>query len=700
MPDDVLVGVDVGGTHTDLCLSSAGVLSRAKALTDHADYSGGILAALATAADQAGTDVADLLGRTSALVIGTTIVTNSITELRGARVGVVTTRGFRDTFRLLGGARQNVYDDHLQVNPPPILQRSDIAEVDERISRDGAVVVPLDEAQVREAVQSLRASGVDTVAVCYLWSFANSAHEQRTEEIIREEWPEVFVTTSSAVHPVVREYERFMTAVLNSFCHPAAKVLLEHVHARLRAHGFAGHISFVSGAGGAIGVELAARFPILMLGSGPAAGVTASIRLGAAMGVGDILVGDMGGTSFDTSVITAGSPSVASKMTIAGVETGVRLLEVISIGTGGGSIASLDARGVPQVGPRSAGSLPGPACYGRGGSEATVTDAAVVLGVIDPARYLGGRLTLDAAPARTALEAAFRESAAGAWTAEDAARGILELTATNMAHALRTVTVERGHDPRDFLMVAYGGMLPVFVTHICEKLGVDRAVVPRHSSVFSALGTILSDYVRRYSRTVDWDTSDADGAAAVNLARKEMREAAIDDARRDSVTGVLGLQWGAECRFRGQVYELEVPLEDADLGLGDPDRLGREFRAMYEAAYGAGTAWRDVPVSVVNLTLTATGERRKPTLSATPAPPAKARVVRVRKSRMLVVDPSAPAVETAVHLEDDLAPGDLVEGPCIVDQTDSTLVIRAGWVAALDGGGNFLLTRRVKGAGA
>lgn len=319
-----------------------------------------------------------------------------------------------------------------------------------------------------------------------------------------------------------------------------------------------------------------------------------------------------------------------------------------------------------------------------------MTDAAIVLGLIDPARYLGGRLPLDEDRARRSMEFVFGDGAT-AWSVPDAARGILELTATNMAHALRGVTVERGHDPRDFLMVAYGGMLPLFVTHICEKLGVDRAVVPRHSSVFSALGTILSDYVRRYSKTVDWDTSEPDGIDTVNLNRKEMREAAVEHARRDGTDAELLLQWGAECRFRGQVYELEVPLPDADLGADIAERLGREFRSQYESSYGKGSAWRDVPVTLVNLTLTATGPRDKPTLTA-PSVVSNGSAS-AQRFRVAATDPALPAREVPVFLENALLPGDVVRGPCIVDQSDSTLVLRSGWTATLDGGGNFLLAR-------
>ena len=295
-----LIGVDVGGTHTDVCVSAGGQLVRGKALTTHDDYSVGVVDAIGVAAGELDLTAGALLAETEALVSGTTVVTNALTELRGARVGVLITRGFKDVFRFAGGARRPLYDDQLQDNPPDVVERSSIKEIDERTMSDGSELVPLDEEQVRAAVRELRDDGVETIAICFLWSFLEPAHERRAAEIVREEWPEAFVTLSSDIFPVVREHERFFSAVFNSYCQPSVVRLLDTLAERLRGEGFAGHLSFFAGAGGAITRELAGRFPLLLLASGPAGGVTGAITLAERMGTRDVLVGDMGGTSFDT----------------------------------------------------------------------------------------------------------------------------------------------------------------------------------------------------------------------------------------------------------------------------------------------------------------------------------------------------------------------------------------------------------------
>ena len=316
---------------------------------------------------------------------------------------------------------------------------------------------------------------------------------------MREEWPEAFVTLSSDIFPVVREHERFFSAVFNSYCQPSVVRLLDTLAERLRGEGFAGHLSFFAGAGGAITRELAGRFPLLLLASGPAGGVTGAITLAERMGTRDVLVGDMGGTSFDTTLIRDLQPIVRPRAEISNMPAGLATLDILSIGAGGGSLAGVDSRGVPKVGPQSAGSMPGPVCYGRGGTVATVTDAAVVAGYIDPENYLNGRLALDREGAAGAID---RFGASFGWDGDQSVDAILELTATNMADALRAVTIERGQDPRECTMFAYGGTLPMFAAAICSKLDIDRVVIPRNSSVFSAYGVMVAKFLRRYSRSL------------------------------------------------------------------------------------------------------------------------------------------------------------------------------------------------------
>jgi N-methylhydantoinase A len=675
----VLIGVDVGGTHTDACVAVGAELVRAKAFTTHDDYSRGLIDALAVAAERLDRSLEELLSAADALVNGTTVVTNALTELRGARVGVIITRGFRDTLRFAGGARRPVYDDQLQVTPPDVAPRDCILEIDERITKDGTVMVDLSEEQVREAVSALRDRGAETLAICFLWSFRNPAHELRARELVLAQWPEAFITLSSEIHPVIREHERFFSAVFNSYCQPSAKRLLQTVSARLGGHGFAGHLTFFSGAGGAIPAELAERFPLLLLASGPAGGVCGAIELAGRMGLTEVLVGDMGGTSFDTTLVQGRTPRIASRLEVAGLPTGINVVDVVSIGAGGGSIAWVDERGVPQVGPHSAGSSPGPACYGRGGSEPTVTDATLVAGLIDPDAYLDGRVRLDRDAAVAVIEQYGRRFG---WSLAAATDAILQLTAANMADALRTVTVERGHDPTRLAMIGYGGTLPMFAAAICERLHIARVVLPANSSVFSAYGVLVAPFVRRYPRSLQIRLDDPSVVDVVQSAREEMRRLAVSEAGVAGIGAELDLAWGAELRFDGQVSELDVPLERHDFGAEDALALRAAFPARYEASYGAGTAWTGAPVVLVNLILTVTATLTRPVVSA--ATLASDGVARPDARRTVLMSGGEWREHVPVYDGPAFTAGRRFAGPGILDEHDTTAFVPEGWTCRRD----------------
>jgi N-methylhydantoinase A len=685
---EYLVGVDIGGTHTDICAAAGPRLVRGKALTTHDDYSVGILQAMEVVAARLGTSQRELLAGATAMVNGTTIVTNVITELRGARVGVLITEGFKDTFRFAGGARMPVYDDQAQVNPPDIAERSAIEEVAERVTSDGAAVVPLDEEGVRQAVRRLRNLDVEAIAVCFLWSFKNDAHELRAREIILSEWPEVFVSLSSEVFPVIREHERFYACLFNCFCQPVVHALFDNLQDRLREHGFKGSLSFFSGAGGAIGSELARKFPILLLQSGPAGGVTGAIHLAKLMGYEDVMVGDMGGTSFDTTLVEHLEPSVVSRVSIRGLNTGVSVLDILSIGAGGGSIAWIDDRGVPQVGPRSAGSVPGPVCYGLGGKEPTVTDAAVVAGLIDPRNYLDGRVELD----RDAADRALGEYAGNfGWSAAGAATAILELTVTNMANALRLVSIDRGRDPRSFAMFAYGGMLPLFAAQICGRLGIDRVVIPANSSVFCAFGVLVADFVRRHSRSVGLVPVDGAPVPELNGIRDDLEALARQELTSEGFAAAeTTLVWGADLRFLGQAFEVWVPLPARPLAPADLAELSSSFPKAYEQTYGAGTAWEGAPVVIVNLTVTASATRAKPALAAAQFTGAIADVSLRERRRVLVMD-QRRYVDVPVYEGARFTAGTAVQGPAVIDEHDTTLYLPPGWRCRRDELANYVL---------
>lgn len=685
-----LIGVDVGGTHTDIAVSTPTALVRGKALTSHDDYSRGILEAIAVAGERLDLSLSDLLGQAGTIVLATTVVTNALTELRGAKVGVLITRGFKDTFRLAGGARQPVYDDHHHRNPPDLMPRSCIEEIDERVLADGSAPVELDEDQVRAAVGRLRDQNVEAIAICFLWSFKHPAHERRAREIVEEEWPEVFTSLSSEVYPVIREHERFFSCVFNCFCQPAAGVLLDTLRDRLDEQGFTGELTMFSGAGGVIATDTARRLPVLLLASGPAGGVSGAIHLAEAMGQANIMVSDMGGTSFDLSLVEELKPAMAPRISVAGLDTGISIVDIMSVGAGGGSIVWIDERGVPQVGPHSAGSMPGPACYGRGGTDATVTDAAVVAGLIDPNNYLNGRVQLDRGAADDVV------GSFGAdldWSPYKAANAILDLTVINMANAMRAVSIERGHDPRNFTMFAYGGTLPLFAARICESLDISHVVLPANSSVFSAFGLLTADFVRRYSTSVEVVLSDDVSPDHINQVRDELSRTAREELAATGLAPEQGVMtWEAGLRFVGQVWEITVPLGDGTLTSADLVELARGFPATYERAYGEGTAWEGSEVLLANLTLRTVVPRRDPTLASPPSANGGASAA-LKREREVLLPGATELTMVPVYEGDRFGEGLRVTGPAVVDEHDTTLFVPPGWSCERDGYSNYNLKR-------
>jgi N-methylhydantoinase A len=683
------LGVDVGGTHTDLILAAPEGLVRSKAFTTHGNYSEGIFDALEIAAAQLDLKASDVLPRCRAFVNGSTIVTNAITELRGAKVGVLITRGFRDTFRFAGGARTSEFDDHLQLPPPDVVDRDCIEEVTERVTSEGRAAVPLDEDEVRAAVRGLVEKGVEAVAVCYLWSFSDPSHERRTREIIAAEAPDLFVTLSSDVHPVIREFPRFMTAVFNCLSHRATTRYVDGLEGQLDAAGFDGALTFFQGIGGSVGAEAVRQMPISLMASGPAGGVMGARYVAEQLGLENVLVGDMGGTSFDTAVLPKLEPTIAKQAIFGPFKTGINILDIVSVGAGGGSIAWLDSRRVPQVGPRSAGSEPGPACYGRGGEEPTVTDANVILGLIDPDNYLKGRHKLSRDAAVAAVQSKIGEPLG--LSPEEAAGAIYDLAVIEMANALRMVSVERGHHPREFTFFSYGGGLGLFGVEIARRLGCPRVVVPDNSSAFSAYGVLIADYVRQYDRTVGWELSDPSQADAVNAVAAEMIEQATADAAEEGIAEAdLEIERSGDFRFAGQVYEVNVPLPARDLTTEDAGTLAAEFPKIYERNYGEGTAWEGSPVVLLNLSIKATHGRRKPASrttevergAGTPEPVGHREIFlpieRRRESVPIFADAS-------------LRPGTTVPGPAILDLGDTTVYVPAGTTAERDQHFNFIL---------
>lgn len=685
----VLIGVDVGGTHTDGVVIDGERSARAKALTTPEDFGVGILGAVRAAGAELGLEGKSLLGDAELFVNGTTIVTNALTSLSGAKVGVIVTRGFRDTFRLARSPRLALYDDQLQVNVPDITPRECIVEVDERVGPRGEVIAELDRGNVEHALDSLvEEQGVEALAVCLLWSFKNPAHEQQVRAIARDRYPDLFVRTSSEVHPLIREYERFLTAVFSAYVQRDVASYVDRLLEALRSEGYSRELLFFKGDAGLMTRDEALERPLDLLQSGPAGGVVGAADLARKLGLDEVITSDMGGTSFDVSLVSDEGPSIVSRSQVGRFELGLHLVDVVSIGAGGGSIAWIDSRGVPQVGPASAGSRPGPACYGAGGSEPTVTDALVAMGILDPDGYLGGQFALDADAARAAI--ADRIADPTGIDLDAAASAIYDLAATNMGYALREVTVNRGLDPTGYTLVGYGGMLPAFGAAIAARLAMRRVILPRHSSAFSALGLLRADYVRRYSQSVEWLLDDGARRDEVN----EMIASLLERAQGDAAEAGFGeaavrTAVGGEFRFVGQTFELEMALPGARLTHEHATDMKRSFVELYERTYGRGTVWTESPVMLLNVRVSATGERqRKPAWEGRPPRGSNGDSA----SRQVLMPGARESTEVSV-VGAQAPDATRQEGPLIVQDVDTTTVVPAGWSIASDPLGNLLLER-------
>ncbi|MEU4895134.1 hydantoinase/oxoprolinase family protein [Streptomyces sp. NPDC044780] len=680
------IGCDIGGTFTDVAaLSSTGLSYADKADTTHDDLAAGLLAALENLANRIGMPLPEVLGATTRFVNGTTVVTNSVAELRGATVGLITTQGFGDNLLIARSARNAHRDHHKQLSIPQIVAREHVVEVTERVDRKGRVIVALSEEEARRAIGTLVGAGVDSIAVSLLWSFANPAHEELLASIVEAEYPELFLSVSSRLHPVIREYERTMTTVLNSFTGIRVAEYTSRIEHELAARGLRVPVAFMQGFGGTLSAAEARQRPITLIDSGPAGGVMGARALATRLGLSDIVTADMGGTSFDVSVVRDATPQVTRRVMLGErFLTALSKIDVMPIGTGGGSIAWLDARGVPQVGPRSAGADPGPICYGKGGTRPTVTDASAVLGLLDSKSFLDGRRALDVDGAREALAREIGEPLG--IDAVRAAADVHRMVIADMGNAVRAVTVERGHDPRRFAMVAFGGALGLFAADIARAVGIGKVVIPADAAVFSARGLLASDDVRTRARSAMWQGGDA---GAVVRALRELDDELVAALRAAGYPDDrIEVRWEGEFKFAGQQWELRLPIPRRDdLGEADLAAIQAGFPARYEEEYGTGTAWVGSPVVLMSVRVTATG--RLETIETVPAEPETGiQVTPIGRRR--IHRPTGQEVD--VHDALRLPTGARVSGPALIEHPLTTIQLPAGWDLRVDGWRNYLLT--------
>jgi N-methylhydantoinase A len=655
-------GIDVGGTFTDAVLVDAdGRLHVAKVRSTPADASGGFLDALAELERRAGTRELAYLAH------GTTVATNAVVQGRLARAGLITTAGFRDVLEIGTQQRRHVYDLWTP-QPPPLIPRERCHGVRGRIGPDGAEVEPLAEADVVAAARSLRAHDVEAVAVALLFSFIDPAHERRVAAILADELPGVPVTCSSDVAPEVREYVRASTTALNAALLPPAGAYVRRLGTRLREDGVEVPLHLMQSNGGVTTSESAAELPVGLVASGPAAGVIGAARLGALVDEPDLITFDVGGTTADIALVVGGLPQLRFQGDHGGHPVNVPQVDVLSIGAGGGSIAKVDRFGSLSVGPHSAGADPGPAAYGQGGTEPTLTDAHLVLGTLDPARPLGGSVALDAEAARAAVLRGVGEPLGIG--AEAAAAAIVRIAEANMADALRVVSVARGHDPRRFALVGMGGAGPMNACAVAAELGLPRVVVPRHPGVTAALGLLVSD-VRHDLRRSWIGATDAVDVAALDAAVGALE----DDGRArlhaaGHADGTVGLAFELDMRYRGQAYNLTVPLAGRPVTEATLRAAEAAFEAAHRRAYDYTPSVTET--EIVTIRARATGAVEAVGWDGHGAGAGAQPATRD------VWDGGA-WVPFGVIERAALAPGDAVPERTIIEQEDTTVVVPAGW---------------------
>ena len=672
------VGIDVGGTFTD-CFVTDGVHGwRGKAPTTPRAPLDGLLAALADAAAAMGVSRARVLGDTVHFGLGTTVVTNCLAELAGSPTGLVATEGFADLWPMARGHRLGV--DGMSRPLPTLVPRRRIAEVRERIDRDGAVLVPLDEGSVLAAADRLvRTEGVESLAVCLLWSCRNPAHERRVAAIVRERYPDVVVSCSSDLVPVVREYERMTATVLNAYAARSCTAFLDTLESRLAGAGLRVPVALMQSSGGTVAPGAARVRPILLAQSGPVAGVAAAEALAATLGLPEVITGDMGGTSFDVAVIHGGCAERRLRAEVQGLATALSTVAVASIGAGGGSLGWRDVRGLLRVGPRSAGADPGPACYGRGGTEPALTDALVALGLLDPGNFLGGRMRLDGEGAVAALARLGRSLGLDTIAT---ARGMYRLALEEIGLAVHGLLVERGLDPRRFAFICYGGCGPLFGASMARRLGLRRVIVPALAAVFSALGAATADVRREVTRSV-LRPLPADGADLA--ARFTALEAEVGGmlAAECPATEPASFRREADLRFRGQTCEVSVPFVDAD-------GIRNAFRTRYAELYGSGALAAAAPVELVNCRVIGTARLPRPALAPAPLGPADASPAR-RGARAAWLDGGPETRAVAVYDGEGLRPGMALTGPALIERRDTTILVPPGDGAVVDGWGSLVI---------
>jgi N-methylhydantoinase A len=674
MPDYRLA-IDVGGTFVDFVLfnESTGAITIEKVSS-----AGHLEERFFEGIERLGLNLADL----SMIVHGSTTVINTILQEKGATVGLITTQGFRDVLELGRGNRPEIYN--LFYQPPiPLVPRFRRYEVPERLNRLGEELTPLDESAARQMIGRLKAQAVQGIAICFLHAYANPAHERRMAELVAEEYPEASVSISSDIVREWREFERTSTTVLNAYVKPKMTGYLAALETGLRQRRYEGAFNIMQSSGGMTSGLAAQKAPIRTLESGPAGGVIGAAALGRKLGLPNLVGADVGGTTFDVAMIYQGRPLEKGETTVNRRPVLQPTLDIVSIGAGGGSIAWLDQEGGLRVGPRSAEAVPGPACFGLGGTQPTVTDAQLVLGYLDPQYYLGKRMLLDQPAAEQAIQTQVAAPLGLALT--DSAHGILRLTTANMAYAIRNITVERGYDPREFSLVCFGGGGGLFAGALMKELEMPRAIVPVYPATFSAWGLLNADFREDLSRTVVKPLNELPLEQLNGLIAGMEAEATQLFETHHIESGDRVIELFADLRYHGQEHTVRAPILPGDLADPEFASLRARFDMLHEKAYAH--ALPHLPVELVHVRLSLIGLTRKPVMQEMQA----SKPGRAKKSTRSIVMLDGQKVDCAIYDRARLAAGEQFDGPAIIEEWTSTTLVQPGQKFAVDPYGNLTL---------
>ena len=665
-----VVGVDTGGTFTDLiCVDEGGEYIVIKTPSTPENPSLAVIESLRKAGAQLGKDLKGFLADVTRICHGTTVSTNTVLTWRGAKVGLLCTKGFRDILGIRFGIRENPYNYTIPT-PKPLVPRYLRVPIEERIKWNGDVIAPLNELEVKKACQYLKEQGVEALVVGFVWSFKNPSHEKRAVEICRKELPNVYVIGSCDIQPEIREYWRISTAVLSAYVGPKLSHYLNYMVQTLNENGFGGQLLITQSNAGVMFPEIAVEQAVRTILSGPACAPAAAAYIANPLDLRNLITVDMGGTSFDVCLIKDQQPCTALETAVAGVyHLRLPLIDVHTIGAGGGSIAWLDKMKVLHVGPQSAGADPGPACYGRGGIEPTSTDADLLLGYLNPGYFLGGQMTVDLGLARKAIQ----EKVANPLGMDviEAARAIRKIIDHSMSDAISRVSVQRGEDPRRYTLVAAGGAGPVHVAALAKPLNIKQILIPKNSSIFCAIGSIIADLRHDLVRSVVARTGEAD-IGALNEVFRNLKGLGNGYLEREGIASKdKYYRKSIDMRYKGQFHEVELPISEAELSQEEILHIIQEFHKKHEELY----AYRDeVDTEMINLRLAAFGKVVPPTRKARPfnsQDPSKY----IKGQRDVYFEEKYGFVPTFIYDGDQLAVGNIVKGPAIVEQRTTTTVV-------------------------